>query len=171
MRAGPARFANNKTRGEFTGFAFKTSVIARVVGEAPGKPVSLSLPSKIEGDGAPSGATIVSLSCPWSLAKPRGASRRAIADVFLTAPGRAFVSRPVRPAPASPPGLPDFRPASPVALEGRPDGRRQPSSWRAAHIGHRAEPRAARVRAFASSTPAGAASGSTIKTPHDSAPR
>ena len=50
------------------------------------------------------------------------------------------------------------------------DGLRQPSSWRAARIGHQAEPRR-RPGACLRGTPAGAASCSTTKTPLDDAPR
>jgi hypothetical protein len=50
------------------------------------------------------------------------------------------------------------------------DDLRQPSSWRAARIGHQAEPRR-RPGACLRGTPAGAASGSTTKTPLDDAPR
>ena len=49
-------------------------------------------------------------------------------------------------------------------------GLRQPSSWRAARIGHQAEPRR-RPGACLRGTPAGAASCSTTKTPLDDAPR
>ena len=104
-------------------------------------------PRQSEGDGAPSGATIV-IVCPRSLSRPRGAARRAtqtslrslglFAGVFLTAPGRAFRGRP------------------------KQGGLRQPSSWRAARIGRQAEPRR-RPGACLRGTPAGAASCSTIR--------
>ena len=81
--------------------------------EAPGRPVFLLFvcsPRQSEGDGAPSGATIV-IVCPRSLARPRGAARRAtqtslrspglFAGVFLTAPGRAFRGRPKHGRPPS----------------------------------------------------------------------
>jgi hypothetical protein len=47
--------------------------------EAPGRPVVLLFfsPRQSEGDGAPSGATIV-IVCPRSLSRPRGAARRAV---------------------------------------------------------------------------------------------
>ena len=67
-------------------------------------------PRQSEGDGAPSGATIV-IVCPRPLARPRGAARRAtqtslrspglFAGVFLTAPGRAFRGRPKHGRPPS----------------------------------------------------------------------
>ena len=67
-------------------------------------------PRQSEGDGAPSGATIVFV-CPRPLARPRGAARRAtqtslrslglFAGVFLTAPGRAFRGRPKHGRPPS----------------------------------------------------------------------
>ena len=58
------------------------------------------------------------------------------------------------------------------AFRGRPnlDDLRQPSSWRAARIGHQAEPRR-RPGACLRGTPAGAASCSITKTPLDDAPR
>jgi len=113
-----------------------------------------SLPPQMRGDGAPGGATIVFLTAfPLENA---GASRRAtqtslrslglFAGVLLTAPGRAF-----------------RRPSDLV------DGRRQPSSWQAARIGRRAEPRRRPSACLASGTPAGAASCSITKTPLDDA--
>ena len=70
--------------------------------EAPGRPVSrlVSHPRQSEGDGAPSDATICSLSARVPSRKHGGASRRAtrtssrrpglFAGVLLTAPSRAF---------------------------------------------------------------------------------
>ena len=95
---------------------------------APGTPSSLSVPRKGEGDGAPGGATIVR-SVPRSLSRDAGASWRAIAGVFLTAPGRAL-----RVPSVSPAGL-RVLPRS----AWRAVGPRWPCSWRAARSGRRAE--------------------------------
>ena len=110
-------------------------------------PSSHCLPSKMRGM-ARQGAQPLFFVCPHSLSEIRGAARRAtqtslrspglFAGVFLPAPGRAFRGRP------------------------NMDDLRQPSSWRAARIGHQAEPRR-RPGACLRGTPAGAASGSTIR--------
>src|SRR5262249_15028645 len=112
--------------------------------EAPGRPVVLHFLSplaKSEGDGAPSGASFHSSvpALPLGIAgAPLGAPPRRtlgrlglFAVLFLTARAALFVGRRILPA------------------------IRQPSSWQAAPIGRRAEPRA----------------DPTHMTPHESAPR
>ena len=109
-------------------------------------PLTSSLPPrKCEGDGAPGGATIL-LCVP---AFPLGNTGRLPArhhGVFLTVPGRAFRGRP------------------------QCDGLRQPAPGGRLLLAARRSPGAARVRALRG-TPAGAASGPTRMTPHESAPR
>ena len=111
---------------------------------APGTPSSLfSPPLKQRGDGAPSGATIV-LSCRVP-SRERGrlsARHRGVSP----SGGRARFAGVIR--------LVDDQPSA--------------SSWRAARSGHRVEPRR-RPSACLRGTPAGAASGPTHMTPHESA--
>src|SRR5262249_14163694 len=102
---------------------------------------SLLHPSTYEGDGAPGGATIV--LCCRTPSREHGRLPARHHGVLLTAPGRAF--------------------RWPLPFSG--NGHASASSWQAAPIGHRAEPRRRPGACFAESTRAGAASGSTIKTP------
>ena len=139
----------------------ETCVITRILCRGPGQaclPSRFLTPRQSEGDGAPSDATIYSLCARVPSRKHGGASRRAtrtssrrpglFAGVLLTAPGRAF--------------------RWPFQLAKRTI--RQPSSWRAALVGHQTGSRC-RPGACLRGTPAGAASLLHHQTPLDDAPR
>jgi len=114
----------------------------------------LPFPRTMRGDGAPGGATIVFVDRVPSRERGRLPARHPdkLAQSGLIC-GRS-------PYGAGP------RFAKAVRLM---DGRRQPSSWQAARIGRRAEPRRRPSACLASGTPAGAASCSITKTPLDDA--
>jgi hypothetical protein len=109
--------------------------------------VSSLAPLKYEGDGAPSGATIV-LVVPMVPLETTGRLSARHHGVFLTAPGRA--SR--------------WPSISGTAI-------RQPAPGGRLLVATERSPGAARVRALRKSTRAGAASDPTRMTPHESAPR
>ena len=127
------------------GICGKASVITRIFCGAGYAVLPLSCPSKYEGDGAPSGATIV-LSCRVP-SRERGRLSARHRGVLLPAAGPRF-----------------------AGVVRRVDGRRQPAPGGQPVVAAGRSPGAARVRALRG-TPAGAASCSTIKTPLDDAPR
>ena len=140
----------------------KASVIARIL-SSPGQAVVPSVPRHKRGGGAPSGAASLSVRASLPM---HGASRRATRGVLTAAPGRAFGSAlgvpfgPLLPPPSTGEtadllGRPS-RPPSASSSQGAvvpPGGAPAPPGWgRSVRL-----PRA------------GAASGPTIMTPHESA--
>ena len=160
----------------------ETCVITRILCRGPGQacvPSRFLTPRQSEGDGAPSDATICSLSARVPSRKhgaPLGAPPRQACAVRGYLRRLPYCAGP-RFSGAVPSGLPCLRrvchrfrrplrqsrgQASTAAVSQAPG--RQPFS------GRRAEPGAARVRALRG-TPAGAASCSITKTPLDDAPQ